>query len=100
MVTASSGLSEDEVQWLVDSSKNYEVELKSEAEMKKLRHEIETSLRRAEKLFSQGSPANPELEETFNTLSEKSQRTIEYADIEGMKKIFPEIQALLKNLKE
>jgi len=97
VVTASAGLSQEEVQWLVDSSKNYEVEIKEEGEMKKFRHDLETSLHKAEKLAT-APGANAKLKEQYETVVRRAQRAIQFADIEEMKKLLPEIAAILKDL--
>lgn len=98
IVTASAGLSEDEVQLLVDSSKNYEVELKAEVEFKKVRHEVESLMRRIDKTLKEKGPVAPELSEKYQDIASQARKTIEYADLDGMKKILPELQDLLKKL--
>jgi len=98
-VTASSGLSEDEIQWMVDSSKNYEVELKSEAELKKLRHEFESVIKRLRKLIEEKKPGDI-VSEQLEVLDKKGHKAIDYADVESLKKLLPETQALLKELQQ
>lgn len=98
IVTASAGLSEDEVQLLVDSSKNYEVELKTEVEFKKVRHEIESLMRRIDKMLKEKGEVTPETSNRYEELSSQTKKTIEYADLDGMKKILPELQKFLKEI--
>lgn len=98
IVTASAGLSEDEVQLLVDSSKNYEVELKAEVEFKKVKHEIESLMRRIDKTMKEKGSVAPELSKEHQDIASTARKSIEYADLDGMKKILPDLQALLKKL--
>lgn len=98
IVTASAGLSEDEVQLLVDSSKNYEVELKAEVEFKKVKHEIESLMRRIDKTMKEKGSVAPELSKEHQDIASTARKSIEYADLDGMKKILPDLQTLLKKL--
>lgn len=93
-VTASSGLSDDEIQYLVDSSKDYEVELKEQSDIQKHRHELETSLKRLEKIAANLASGDEKLD-IIGSLNRRSRRAMEYGDLEEMKKILPEVRNIL-----
>ncbi len=96
-VTASSGLSEDEIQWMVDSSKNYEVELKSEEEFKKLKHKFGSVLKRIEKAVEEKDP-DEEVTERIESLTLKGRMASDYADVETLREIVPQMAELLKEV--
>ncbi len=97
-VTASSGLSDEEIQSMVDSSKDYEVELKSEAEYKKLRHNFESLARRVNKALEAGG-VEQEISDEAQSLTQKGKMAVEYADVETLKQIIPQIQEIVNKLK-
>jgi len=97
-VTASSGLSEEEIQSMVDSSRDYEVELKSEAEYKKLRHEFESLMRRVNKAMEAGG-VNRELADEAESVFQKGRMAVEYADVDTLKEIMPGLRDMVNKLK-
>jgi molecular chaperone DnaK len=56
-VTATSGLTEDEIKKMIDANKDYMVEVRSGQEFDKARHQAEKSLEEIESLFPQVSDA-------------------------------------------
>src|SRR6185295_5534224 len=54
-VTATSGLTEDEIKKMIDANKDYMVEVRSSQEFEKARHTAEKSLEEVEQLFPQVS---------------------------------------------
>lgn len=85
-VTASSGLSEEEIQWMVDSSKDFEVELKEQTEVKKACHELESLVKRLSKALP-NAPMSLEEKEEAESIIDRSHHAIEYADLQAIKKL-------------
>ena len=97
-VTASSGLSDEEIQHMVDSSKDYEIELKSEAQFKKLRHDFESNIKRLKKAAEEKKLEDDTLD-AIESLAQKGHLAVEYADIETLKELIPQVDSILKEIK-
>jgi molecular chaperone DnaK len=86
-VTTSSGLSEQEIQWMVDASKNYEVELKSRSEVEKACNKLEGLLLQMEReLHARHQSLAKPLVQEAQSLVKKARRAIEFGDMQEIKK--------------
>jgi molecular chaperone DnaK len=98
-VTASSGLSEQEVQWMVDASKNYEVELKSRSEVEKACNRLEGLLLQVEReLHARQKGLEKSLVQEAQSLLKKSRQAIEFGDLQEIKRYAHQVPDLIKRI--
>ena len=94
-MTASSGLTEQEIQWMVDRSKDYEVELKSQGELGKVCSKLESELGKIEKALKEQKAQLPAgLEKETKKFIERARRIIEFGDLEEIKKLITQAPAV------
>ncbi len=100
-VTASSGLTEQEIQWMVDRSKDYEVELKSQGELGKVCSKLESELGKIEKALKEQKAQLPAgLEKETKKFIERARRIIEFGDLEEIKKLITQAPAVGERVKK
>jgi len=98
-VTASSGLSEQEVQWMVDASKNYEVELKSRSEVEKACNRLEGLLLQVEReLHARQKGLEKSLVQEAQSLLKKARQAIEFGDLQEIKRYANQVPDLIKRI--
>lgn len=99
-VTASSGLTQQEVQWMVDRSKEYEVELKVKSELSKEVSKLEGELLKIEKALKESAgKISQSLDKEAKKFIERARRIIEFGDLEEIKKLSREAPELVKKIK-
>jgi len=98
-VTASSGLTEQEVQWMVDASKNYEVELKSREEIAQACQKLEGLVNKLEReVQAKGKELPRELKSEVKSVAGKARRAIEFGDLIEIKKHTQDLPALIERV--
>ncbi len=98
-VTASSGLSEQEIQWMVDASKSYEVELKSKEEIEGACQKLEGLVKKLEKEIQSHQAELPtEVKSEARSVTNKARKAIEYGDMTEIKKMTDDIPALIERV--
>ncbi len=98
-VTASSGLTEQEIQWMVDASKNYEVELKSREEIEKACQKLEGMVLKLEKeLHGKKDDLPRELASAAKKAIESSRRAIEFGDMAEVRRFTDDIPSLIERV--
>ncbi len=98
-VTASSGLTEQEVQWMVDASKDYEVELKSRGDIEKACNALESLVLQVEKVIqSRGKALPKELRDEARRFAQNSRKAIEFGDLEDINKHTAAYESLVERL--
>jgi molecular chaperone DnaK len=98
-VTTSSGLSEQEIQWMVDASKNYEVELKSRSEVEKACNKLESLLLQMEReLHARHQSLAKALQQEAQSLVKKARRSIEFGDMQEIKKHLETVPELINRI--
>jgi len=99
-VTASSGLTEQEIQWMVDRSKEYEVELKSHGDLEKTCTRLETELAKIEKVLREKKDKlPPALDKEARKFVDHARRIIGFGDLEEIKKLIAQAPAVAERLK-
>ncbi len=99
-VTASSGLTEQEIQWMVDRSREYEVELKVKSDLEKACSDLDRELVKIERALKENKDKIPAgLEKEVKRFLERARRSIEFADLEEIKKYTNEAPGLLERIK-
>lgn len=99
-VTASSGLTEQEIQWMVDRSKEYEVELKSEESLKQVCSKLEGELVKIEKALKENKDKiSPNDEKEAKKFIDKARRIISFGDMEEIKKMTAQASSVLERIK-
>jgi molecular chaperone DnaK len=98
-VTASSGLSEQEIQWMVDASRDYEVELKKRGDIEKACNNLESLLLKVEKAASTHTGKLPrDVAGDAKRLVERGRRAIEFGDMEQIEKYTQDAPKLLEKI--
>ena len=98
-VTASSGLTEQEIQWMVDRSKEYEVELKSQGELEKACYKLESLLLQMEReLHARHQSLAKALQQEAQSLVKKARRSIEFGDMQEIKKHLETVPELINRI--
>lgn len=98
-VTASSGLTEQEIQWMVDASKNYEVELKSREELEKACHKLEGLILKLERILqTKGKELSQNLFREAKRSVDAARRAIEFGDLAEIRKFTDDLPALLERV--
>jgi molecular chaperone DnaK len=99
-VTASSGLTEKEIQWMVDRSKDYEVAVKSRSELEEACSKLDGEIVRIDKASKENKDKlSSGLEKEARKFIENSRRIIDIGDLDGVKKLLEQSPALLDRLK-
>jgi molecular chaperone DnaK len=99
-VTASSGLTEQEIQWMVDRSKEYEVALKVKGEIEEVCSKLEGELVKIDKALKQNKDTVPAgLEKEARKFLEQSRRIIDIGDLKEAKQLLASAPALVERLK-
>jgi len=99
-VTASSGLTEQEIQWMVDRSREYEIELKSRTDLEKACSKLEGELTKIEKALKENRDKVPaSLEKEAKKFIEKARRIISFGDLEEIKKFTEQAPELVERIK-
>lgn len=96
-VTASSGLTEQEIQWMVDASKDYEVELKTREDVEKACQNLESLILKLER-EAQTKDLPKEMKNEFKRVIGYARRAIEFGDMEEIKKYTEEFPALVERV--
>jgi len=95
-VTASSGLTEQEIQWMVDSSKDYEVELKTKEEIEAACQKLEKIVVKLERAVQKSGDNLPvELRNEAKRTLEYARRAIQYGDLPEVKRYTQDVPALV-----
>jgi molecular chaperone DnaK len=98
-VTASSGLTEQEIQWMVDASKNYEVEVKSREEISGACQKLETLITKLDRAVqAQGKKIQKELAKEAKKVIDAARRAIEYGDMPEIRKYTDDIPSLIERI--
>jgi len=98
-VTASSGLTEQEIQWMVDASKSYEVELKSKEDIEAACQKLDGLVKKLEKEIQAHQAELPtEVKSEARSVSNKARKAIEYGDMTEIKKMTEDIPALIERV--
>ncbi len=99
-VTASSGLTEQEIQWMVDRSREYEIELKARTDLEKACSKLEGELTKIEKALKENRDKVPaSLEKEAKKFIEKARRIISFGDLEEIKKFTEQAPELVERIK-
>jgi molecular chaperone DnaK len=94
-VTASSGLTEQEIQWMVDASKNYEVEVKSREEIGAACQKLDTLIQKLERAVqAKGNTLAAALKKEAKRAVDSARRAIEYGDLPEIKRYTDDIPNL------
>jgi molecular chaperone DnaK len=100
-VTASSGLSEQEIQWMVDASKDYEVELKKRGEIEKACNQLESILLQLEKSVRERSQKlSRELAGDAKRLLARARKAIEFGDMDQIARYIQEAPKLIEKIEK
>ncbi len=100
-VTASSGLSEQEVQWMVDASQDYEVELKKRGEIEKACNQLESILLQMEKSTREHSQKlTRELAGDTKRMLARARRAIEFGDMDQIAKYIQDAPKLIEKIEK
>ena len=98
-VTASSGLTEQEIQWMVDASKNYEVEVKSKEEIEAACQKLETLISKLDRaVLAKGKKLPKELAKEAKRVLENARRAIGFGDLPEIKKFTDDIPSLIERV--
>jgi molecular chaperone DnaK len=98
-VTASSGLTDQEIQWMVDASKRYEVELKSRDEIGKSCQKLEGLLNKLEKeIAARQGAVSKEIRNEAKSMVQQARRAIEFGDMNEVKRFMTEVPALIERV--
>ena len=98
-VTTSSGLSEQEIQWMVDASKNYDVELKSRSEVEKACNKLEGLILQMEReLHARHQGLDKALLQEAQSLVKKARRAIEFGDMVEIKKHLANVPEVINRI--
>ena len=98
-VTASSGLTEQEVQWMVDASKDYEVELKSREEIEVACQKLETMILKLEReVQSKGDELPKELRNDAKRIIDYAKRAIEFGDMTEVSKYTNDLPSIIERV--
>ncbi len=98
-VTASSGLTEQEIQWMVDRSREYEVELKVKSDLEKACSDLDREIVKIERALKENKEIPPSLEKEAKKFLEKARRSIEFGDLEEIRKYINDAPGLLERIK-
>jgi molecular chaperone DnaK len=100
-VTASSGLTTQEIQWMVDASRNFEIEIKGKEEIEKAVQKLETIIAKLERAVkAQGLKTPKELKREAQKIVDKARRAIEFGDLKEMRQFSEEIPALIERVQQ
>jgi molecular chaperone DnaK len=98
-VTASSGLTEQEIQWMVDASKNYEVEIKTREEIEAACQKLEGLIVKLERAVqTQGANLSAVLKKETKRAIDYARRSIEFGDLPEIRKFTDDIPALIERV--
>jgi molecular chaperone DnaK len=98
-VTASSGLTEQEIQWMVDASKNYEVEAKSREQIEAACQKLETLITKLDRAVqAKGKKMQKELAKEAKKVIDNARRAIEFGDMPEIRKYTDDIPSLIERV--
>lgn len=100
-ITASSGLSKEEIERMVNDAKAHAEEDRQRREMVEERNKLDTLVYSTEKTLNElGEKASPELKGSVNTALEDAKKALESEDREKMKSAFAELEKVSHKLAE
>jgi molecular chaperone DnaK len=100
-ITASSGLSKEEIERMVNDAKAHAEEDRQRREMVEERNKLDTLVYSTEKTINElGEKASPELKGSVNTALEDAKKALESEDREKMKSAFAELEKVSHKLAE
>ncbi len=98
-VTASSGLTEQEIQWMVDTSKDYEVELKTKEELEEAVQKLEGLLQKLDRAVqAKGKELGKEIKNEAKHTAQGARRAIEFGDMTEIRKHTDDIPSLVERV--
>jgi len=99
-VSASSGLTDKEIQWMVDRSQDYEVAVKGRTEIEEACSKLEGELMRIDKAVKENKNKIPAgLEKEVKKFFERARRSIDMGDVIEIRTMIGNAPALLERLK-
>jgi molecular chaperone DnaK len=100
-ITASSGLSKEEIERMVNDAKAHAEEDRQRREMVEERNKLDTLVYSTEKALSElGDKASADLKGSVNTALEDAKKALESEDREKMKSAFTELEKVSHKLAE
>jgi molecular chaperone DnaK len=100
-ITASSGLSKEEIERMVNDAKVHAEEDRKRREMVEERNKLDTLVYSTEKTLNElGDKATPELKGSINTALEEAKKALESNDQDKMKAAFAELEKVGHKLAE
>jgi len=99
-VTASSGLTEQEIQWMVDASKDYEVELKTREEIEKACQKLEGMILKLERETQAKKNLPQEIRKEVKKVVDYARRAIEFGDMDEINKYTQDLPSLIERVQK
>jgi molecular chaperone DnaK len=98
-VTASSGLTEQEIQWMVDASQDYEVELKTREELEEVCQKLEGIMKKLDRAVqAKSKDLSKEMKREARKVMDNARRSIEFGDLPEVKKYIEEMPLLIERI--